>query len=622
MSEQLNLRRAGWLLAVLLLVSAGIFFLHRFQIRRSAVQLRELSRWAESQGRLDRAIRFLDLYLSFVPEDTAARASYGILVEDMAPMPKGRQIAIDLYRQVLSEDPSRHDIRIRLARLLVEGKEFTEALACLEILREEASEDAEVSYLAGLCYEGQLKFDQAAKEYRCAIEFAPHQIHFYERLASLLRHHLDAPKAADKVLDQMVAANSRNHRAYLSRVLQHLGEENKGVESDLRQARALAPEDTEVLLVSTRLDRLNKKIPEARKQLHKARELDPGDVRVYHELASLEAEDGNTKAAITSLRQGLAHSPVNSGLLSALADLLTDTDDLAATRNVLADMQRWKVSSSQVALSQACLNLAEGRWVESKEILETNRPLLAAESPECLIETDLLLARCYAGIGDPELELSAYRRAAADPRHKAAQIALGEALARLGHLDEAVGLYQNLLSDPKAEPKVWLTYAKLLVLRRLSSPPDNGGWGEVEQALQNVARHCPGAADLDLLQAEILAARKRFAEAQRVLEAAAARHPRRIEVCLALASLANRQGKRGAAQAILDAAEQKFGCRIELELTRLRLAPSLEMARTSGLPSILHQHLTDSRLEDRIRLINALAESYFHWHDQAEARRL
>src|SRR5262245_57911152 len=202
MAEQLNLRRAGWLVAALLLVSAGVFFLHRFQIRRNAVHLRELSRWAESHGRIDRAVRFLDLYLSFVPEDTAARADYGVLIENLALTSKGRQTAIDLYRQVLSEDPSRHDIRMRLARILVEGREFTEALANLQVLREEASEDAEISFLVGLCYEGESKFDQAATEYRCALQLAPHQIHFYERLASLLRHHLEGPKAADEVLDQ------------------------------------------------------------------------------------------------------------------------------------------------------------------------------------------------------------------------------------------------------------------------------------------------------------------------------------------------------------------------------------------------------------------------------------
>src|SRR5262249_36479838 len=151
--------------------------------------------------------------------------------------------------------------------------------------------------------------------------------------------------------------------------------------------------------------------------------------------------------------------------------------------------------------------------------------------------------------------------------------------------------------------------------------PDHGGWDEVEQVLKDAARHCPGA-DLDLLHAEILAARKHFSEAQRVLEAAATRHPRHIEVRLALASLAARQEKLDAAQAILNAGEQKFGPRIELDLARLSLAPSLEKARTSGLLSILHEHLTHFHLEDRSRLLNALAESHFLWHDIAEARRL
>jgi cellulose synthase operon protein C len=622
MPEQLNLRRLGWLVATLLLLAAGLFFLHRFQLQRNAVNLRDLSRWAESQGRADRAAHFLNLYLSFVPQDTAARADYGTIVENMAHTAKDRQIAMELYDQVLLEDPDRRDIRLRLARLQVEAGDFSEALRHLRLLGEKAPDDADVSFLAGLCYEGQLKYDQAAKEYRRVIRSAPHRIDSCEHLARLLRRHLDAPKAAEEIMDQMVAANRKNHRAYLSRALYHFGGENHRAEADLQQARSLAPKDVDVLLVSAQLARQHKKIPEARRHLSQALDTDPGDARLYLEKAHLEAADGSFKEAISILRQALGRSPGTPQLLFTLADLLLETGDLSAAGKIIAEMRRWKLPPSQVALNQARLSIAEGKWAEARETLEANRPLLVAESPERLVEANLLLGRCYAALGDSELELSAYRLAAADPRNTVAQEALGQALARLGRLEEAVGQYQKLVADPKAGPEVWMMYAKLRVFRRLSLPPGDGRWSEVEQVLETAARRSPGAADLDLLRSEVLVARKKFSEAQHLLEAAATRHPRRIEFCLALASLAAREEKLDAALATLDAAEQKFGHNLELDFARLSVTPSLEMARTKGVLSIVNRHLPLFRTDQSVRLIDALAEAHLRWRDLPEARRL
>src|SRR4029077_13278296 len=114
------------------------------------------------------------------------------------------------------------------------------------------------------------------------------------------------------------------------------------------------------------------------------------------------------------------------------------------------------------------------------------------------------------------------------------------------------------------------SYAKLLLLQNLAAPAGGGRWQEVEEAVDAVARKMPGAAVVDLLRAEILAAQKKYEDARRLLETTAAHHPKLVEVPVALAALSDRQGRSAAARAILDAAEKKFGAAVELGLARLQ----------------------------------------------------
>jgi tetratricopeptide (TPR) repeat protein len=620
MQERLNVRAFAWFVAVVAALAAGVFFLHRSQVRNNASELRDLARSARSLGRPDRAARLLNLYLTFSPADLEARAEYGSLLETLSDSPRTRQAAIETYEEVLLRDPDHKDVRKRLVRLQIEAGLFSRALPHLRILRKEFPKDAELAYQAGLCHEVDRAKALAAEDYRQAIKLAPHALKPYLHLADLLRLHLGERDGADKVMDEMVAANRNAHGAYLARAWYRLGLNKAGSEQDVMRAYKLAPDDANVLLLSARIAQDGGRIPEARAHLQKALKKHPGDGRVYHALALLEARDDAIPRAVEYLRQGLNHLSGNPDLLSTLAGLLLDQRDFAEAGKVIGEMRRWKIAPERVALLQARAQMAEGKWKEARTLLEANRPLLAADSGGLFIQADLLLGQCYGQMGHTDLEMSAYRRAA-DRQHLGARAALARAFARLGHLEEALGQYRRVVADPAAPPDAWLDYAQLLVLREVSLSAGKGQGEEVEQALKTAEKKRPGSARLALLRAESLAVRGNIPQAERVLQDAAGRHPKQLEIPVALALLAGRRGQPAEARAILDAAEKQAGASVELDLARLQLAPSAEKARSSGALSALEEHLKAFRPEDRRRGLDGLAEAHLRWGDPAEARR-
>jgi tetratricopeptide (TPR) repeat protein len=625
MQERLNVRAFVWFIAVVAVLAAGVFFLHRYQVRNHASELRDLARSARSQGRPDRAARLLNLYLTFSPADLEARAEYGSLLETLSESPRARQAAIETYEEVLLRDPGHRDVRKRLVRLQIEAGLFSKALPHLRTLRKEFPKDAELAFQAGLCHEVDRAKARAAEDYRQAIKLAPQALKPYLYLADLLRLHLGEPDGADKVMDEMVAANANTFGSYLARARYRLVLNKAGAEQDVVRACKLAPDDADVLLLSARIAQDSGRIPEARAHLQKALKKHPGDGRVYHALALLEARDDAIPKGVEYLRQGLNHLSGNPELLFTLAGLLLDRRDLAEAGKVIAEMRRWKIAPERVALLQARVQMAEGKWKEARTLLEANRALLAADAGGLLVHADLLLGQCYGRMGHTDLEVSAFRRAA-ERQHLGARAALARAFARLGRLEEALGQYRKVVADPAAPPEAWLDYAQLLVLREVSLPAGKRQGEELEQALKMAekkmaGKNTPGSARLALLRAESLAARGNIPEAERVLRDAASRHPKQLEIPVALALLAGRRGQPAEARALLDAAEKKAGVSVELDLARLQLAPSAEKARSSGALQALEEHLKGFGPEDRLRGLDGLAEAHLRWGDPAGARR-
>jgi tetratricopeptide (TPR) repeat protein len=212
-------------------LGVGWFFLHKHQVTTLHGQYLTLAKRAEEKKDLERAARFLSIYLSVTGDDIDARARYGVLLQELAQKPK----ALDEYERVLEQDETNQDIRMRAAKLSMELRRFEHALT---LLQKADSNDPEVNFLQGDCEWAKKGSDKAKQQaqwkaaehhYRKAISRAPHKLEAYTRLAQLLRIQQKKPKEgipvledvqlakATQVMEDLIRANGQEFRAYLIR---------------------------------------------------------------------------------------------------------------------------------------------------------------------------------------------------------------------------------------------------------------------------------------------------------------------------------------------------------------------------------------------------------------------
>src|SRR5207248_1421194 len=138
-----------------LLFATAWYIVHKFQVRRHAASLLHYASLAESQKRLDRATRFVGLYVNLIPNDTEARARFGLLLEQVDQSPRTRAGAMRVFEQVLLREPNRGDIRRRLIAHAVDLGQYDDALQHLDILMKIQPDDAELEHWGGVCLEAR-----------------------------------------------------------------------------------------------------------------------------------------------------------------------------------------------------------------------------------------------------------------------------------------------------------------------------------------------------------------------------------------------------------------------------------------------------------------------------------
>src|SRR6516225_1569121 len=265
MKEKINVRFLLLCLASLLVLGVSWFGVHAFQMRHHRAVLLDLVQRAEEQGKLDREIRLLGQFVKLVPQDVNARERYGLLIEKLiekSPRDPGlKRLAASVYEQVLMKDPKRQGVRRRLAILTFQLDEVDEAMELLKAVRDFAPKDAEVADLLAQCNEAKSNYKEAATLYDAAIKADASRVEAYVRYARLLQLRLDKAGEADKWMNEMVKANPRSYRAFLERARYRnqfkLAQseasartaEIKLAEADAAEARRLAPEKAEPLLV-------------------------------------------------------------------------------------------------------------------------------------------------------------------------------------------------------------------------------------------------------------------------------------------------------------------------------------------------------------------------------------
>ncbi len=587
--KRLNIKLLAMVGGAMVLLAAGALLTHYLQTNRIADALLWQAQNAEQQGRPKDTVKYLSRYLEFAPDDVEQRAHLGELLAGaaLAGEPRARERAYFVLEQVLLQVPDRHDLRLALVRVAMALRRAPAAKEHLDYLVKATPASAEVYRLLARWHESQEHYREAAASLRDAITHAPQDIDTYVALAGLLRRKLSDGGArngaieADQVMNDLVARNGSDHRAYLARWDYRkefagltTAEQYREAGADVRRALELAADAVEVALAAAELAQLEGDRDRALAQLEQSLQRHPQEIRLYQALARLEAAAGRRDQAVAVLRRGAAVKDIppidQAELLWTLANLLLDEEQVDQAAEVLTELRKANLTAAGNDFLRGRMLIVKKSWADAARLLESARTR-SETSPELIDPLDLHLARCYEQLSEPGRQFEALQRLVSRKPHSAtARMGMAEAQVGMGRLDEAIKQYQQLLTLPTAPPQAWVRLARLRLAQNLQRSPADRRWKDVEEIVRKAQELKAATVETTVLQAEILAAQDQVDQAFALLVKARDAEPNQPEYWTALAALAERQGDSAKRDGLLADAQQRLGDTVDVRLARAR----------------------------------------------------
>ncbi len=659
-----------------LALSGALYLAHNRQVARNASALLLHAHRTEERGDAPATCQVLRRYLNLKPADQEAWRWYArILDQVLSGADRGNELYL-VYQEALRHNPDDRSLERRCVDLALELRPQRTAdarrylgllqLAPAEALKKDqravdaARELAELKELEGKCLLLESDYQTAANAFSEAIFHDPARLSCYMQLARLERGELRRnPRDPDARIEQMVASNSRSGLAHLYRFRYASEFRLPAADSDLKEALALAPEDSEVLLTAALVAEQRKDPDGARSLLEKAQTLHPQNVELALASARLELREKRPDRAESVLRRSYRtyknNPPVD--LLFLLAEALIVQDKIEGSdgaRVFMVRLEQTGYRESYVQFLEALLEVQNKRWNTAVSRIESALAVVKAE-PQMSTRLSLMLAECYSQLGWDERRLEALRIAGQGPSgSESARLALARSLAESNDFDDALAI---LLPLSESRPELRLDIARLSLEKTQRQPIAARDWKSVEQRVDEARKAQPEATEsLELLRADLLAAQEKWDAARAVLTAAQSRNPGSLKYRLALAKLAESDRATSGSLQILDQAEKDLGPQPEIRLARLEFwarrgggearsavaqladararIPTAEctafldrLAMTElrlGEPALARQHLRElSALQpDNIRVLLARFDLALAAGDQADATEL
>jgi len=708
MKRRLNLRFLAILVGVTACLVVGCHFLHGFQVKRTAGDLKAKALRENAAGEYSEAEKDFHRFLLLVPRDGNARADYGLCIARDAKSDYQRALlAANALEAALLHNPEREDARQKLVEIETALRHYKAAYHHVTILlsgptKQPGPKYAELAYLRARCLDeagrnepenedkpnDDFEQDSAAFWYREAKEHDPGRIDSYVRLADLYRRQLKNPRNAEDVtrkpehvMKEMVEANKSSYEAYLARARyyrtggsgidmnkDHLTQAllasqlcslmgSNGIspgallagevafvgsgpdllllaEQDLLAALNCAPKDAppaDVLLEAAAVARARGWVDQAEKFVALGLQEDkyPPDARMYMLAAELAVQVGQRDKALTLLGDGvraLAGTPDQLELTFRLAELLIaggKEDELEEAQRYLTDLaKQGAVDPAILAYMHGQRLVAKEKWLEATQSLETAKDGLV-QRPDVLRKCYLLLGKCYEQLQDPDQQLTAYKLAYTEDTSNSSWLPAAEGVARallaLNKGDEALDAYRKLI--PRV-PGARVVVARLILAQKLSLPPAQRDWKDVDDLLENAVRTMPDSVDVAVLRAQVLTAKaaqnpqdagRMWDQAANILEAAKKLKPRDPQLWIAQAGLASVRPSGRPEEALnkLDQGKDALGDLVELRLARIRfLLLGANKDKVAADLETLNKDKDKLSSADQTRLGAGLAEAY------------
>ncbi len=563
--RKVNVRLVVILAVIMFFLGVGLIGLYFFQNHRHAkfflsmaearlqeweVQVAARSKSVEAPRPnpelISQAIDFYNRYLRLNPSDTDVLAKLGTLYLDHGAF----DTAFFTFERVLRLDPGHSDVRRQTIRAAMGMRppRTRDARDHLESLLEETPDDAMLLDSLGQCAQADQDFDSAIASYEKAIESGSKEFETYRRLAQLCVQELRDREQGDAYMQQLVDRNSDDATAFAVRANYYLfcadrpeTKSNERTElaekalADARKALELAPGDLEALIVAA--DAANRTGDnelgmQYGKQLV---ELFPARSNGYLSIAETEDRRGNRDEAVAWLRKGLVPTEESLSLLWALAQYLTEDKKFEEARETLDRIRLRSFEMENLAMraytesrlkhSEAFMEVMKGNWRIAKDMFEANRASIA-DNPSLLRQADYWIAKCYENLGRAERAPEILGQSEELRDTPQGKLMIAQSMARVGRIDEALRICQDVLRSENPPKGALLEFARLLILRNRSLSKDTQDWNEVFRVLDQAEEVDPDRYQIALLRAQTYQSMGEIDEARTIFENAIAVAPK------------------------------------------------------------------------------------------------
>ena len=620
--KRLNVKLVAVLVTSTIVLSGATYAIHDIQVGNNADNLRvrgdeakALGKEAKEDGRMTEArehyrnaVRQYSRYLVYRRKND----EHKVLVElanvytDIAELPPRTgpdvMMAIGKLEDALADYKEEHELRRRLAKYLMGfgRRRIKDAVVHWEQLVEYLPEDADARFQLARCYRAQDRIDKAIESLSVIVGYdvkqrrfdrssalAADMINAYDLLAIIIRKRREDDDLADRIMEEMIAANADDHNAYLHRASYfqlYPGDDKKQdprAEQDIRKAQSLAGTDANVLLAAAGMARKTDKYLEARGLLTTGKQLYPKDSRMYLQLARLHLSKRQVTAASEEINQGLKNVPDNLALLLLRAESQLQLGDKAGLLDTKADLEKAGIPTALLDFVDAMTKVLEGKWFAASQTFERGRRYWNSDSAQ-LRQIDRKLALCYGQMAQPDLQLTAIGRVLSQGDDLATRSSEIQALISLGRTDQArarlmvikeknrAAFYANLY----ATQSFWRRLLNLEQFRQLRKPKPQRDWRLVNEIVGIVqAKRAEVTAKMAKALDDAVKLKNASPDAMASLR-------REIEIASVAATQLSAgtieaQGDPKAAQALLDKAAQQFPDNYTLqkiELNRIQRA--------------------------------------------------
>lgn len=554
-----------------MLLAAGLFGLHRWQLSRIATDLLVYAQASEEESQWHESAEFLSRYLRIKPADAAVHSRLALTYAKGANSLDDKKWAVELCYRALGAGHAADEQKLRsqLADLLISNGRFVEAEnEARKILQVDAEQPVAQRLLAralfGQLTTGSLSADRAENAHilatvESACEKNSQDVDLAEMAATLYREHasvvqLELPKLtdaerksrADSHLDELIRKNPKAAAAYLARYRYRTRNNLADADVDLAQAILLAPKNPDVLLTSAfaalrrgqQLENSGERKVAVEQFLVAKRDFTTL-ISENKNLASAEShlglgdaclKSGELDSALKAWRDGLRifrQSSLQATFHARIADALLEADQgnkaaesLSAIDGILAQAGSTMPQETQAAvlkaqdLRYASLAIKREQFQVAIPLLQrvVSRQSLGKEGSDAEFYAWSQLGRAFANLDDwIEAAVALDHAATARPQATGVRLAAAQAWFNAGRPDMAAERAEMVV-DLESSFEAWLLIAAAQFQLQVTQSNAERNWDRIEaafRALEQAPADVPMTWRDDLLRAEYLAFRGR-----------------------------------------------------------------------------------------------------------------